>query len=93
MWIHKTDDELSRERITPMWLYAVSRILLYALASLIRRGPCFPDWRDPRTVICNTCYRVKTADAEHACNCGGTFEDIRYWKWVDEANGKRGRPD
>jgi hypothetical protein len=88
MWVRRTDDELSRERRTPMWAHALGWTLrlLYALACCIRGNPAaFNVNLDPRTVICNKCHRVKMPDAEHTCGCGGMFEDIRDWKWVDES--------
>jgi hypothetical protein len=85
MWVRKTDDEVSRERRTPVWAHVVLWALLYALVSWIRGNPPGPiEELHPRTVICNRCHRVKIPDAELACACGGDFEDMRGWKWVDD---------
>ncbi len=87
MWVRKADDELSRDRRTPMWAHALrwTLRLLYVLAVLIRGNPAALRLNMvPRTMICTKCHRVKTPDAEHACDCGGDFEDMRDWKWVDD---------
>lgn len=34
--------------------------------------------------ICDGCYRVKSPDGEQVCDCGGKFEDLELWKWVND---------
>ena len=36
------------------------------------------------TLICDKCYRVKSPDGNKTCGCGGKFEDLDLWKWVDD---------
>jgi hypothetical protein len=38
----------------------------------------------PRTMICNQCYRVKNEDREPNCSCGGQFEPLDNWEWVED---------
>jgi hypothetical protein len=39
------------------------------------------------TYICTECHRVKSGDDQSSCECGGTFEDIGWWKWVEDGPG------
>jgi hypothetical protein len=38
----------------------------------------------PRTMICNQCHRVKNEDREPNCSCGGQFEPLDNWEWVED---------
>jgi len=40
---------------------------------------------DDRTRICTKCFRaVNAGEATGSCACGGGFEPIDYWEWVEE---------
>lgn len=39
---------------------------------------------DNKTVICNICNKIKLADRNKSCQCGGTFELLRKWEWIDD---------
>jgi hypothetical protein len=43
-----------------------------------------------KVLICDKCYRTKSADGEQSCDCGGVFEDFELWKWVDEPSSQEG---
>ncbi len=34
--------------------------------------------------ICDTCHRVRPYDPQQVCDCGGKFEDLDDWKWVED---------
>jgi hypothetical protein len=38
----------------------------------------------PPSMICNQCYRVKDEDREPNCSCGGQFELLDNWEWVED---------
>lgn len=38
---------------------------------------------DP-VVICKRCGKVKTADMQKVCICGGRFDEIEKYKWVSD---------
>jgi hypothetical protein len=33
--------------------------------------------------ICDMCNEEKISDGKRSCDCGGRFEDIELWKWLD----------
>lgn len=35
-------------------------------------------------VICNRCHLVKDKDKKHSCACGGIFEPVENWEWVED---------
>jgi hypothetical protein len=40
-----------------------------------------------RTIwICSRCHSVRYADGNQSCACGGTFEDLYKWRWVDDGD-------
>jgi hypothetical protein len=49
----------------------------------------------PKVDMCDTCHRVKRRDTESTCECGGSFEDIEEWTWVDdeESPDRKRRPE
>lgn len=40
----------------------------------------------PPTVLCDRCQRAEAAGASPRCECGGSWEPIHYWEWIDRAN-------
>jgi hypothetical protein len=42
------------------------------------------DSMGPRTMICNQCHNVKNEDRESNCSCGGQFEPLDNWEWVED---------
>jgi hypothetical protein len=36
-----------------------------------------------KIVMCDKCHRVKHPDSETICKCGGTFDNLNNWTWVD----------
>ena len=40
-----------------------------------------------KTAICNKCFNVKARNRRvdcELCECGGEFEPLIYWEWVDD---------
>jgi hypothetical protein len=34
--------------------------------------------------ICDKCNSVKPQEGNASCQCGGTYDSIDNWKWVDD---------
>jgi hypothetical protein len=66
---------------------AMSRILFYFVLTFVAfylfQLLGFKSY-GPRTMICNQCYRVKNEDREPNCSCGGQFELLDNWEWVED---------
>ena len=41
-------------------------------------------WVDYDAWICSQCHSVKHPRGCVTCECGGTFEPIETWKWIEE---------
>jgi hypothetical protein len=47
----------------------------------------YPDFFSKRyssILICNRCFITKSGGKQNICSCGGQFENIDYYKWVEE---------
>ena len=44
----------------------------------------------PRTLLCPERGSVKQHDGELCCPCGGRFEPLRDWTWVDDDESRNG---
>lgn len=60
----------------------IAAIIGYVL-QLVLRKKLNPLANHAKIVICDTCYRVKHRDCENKCECGGTFDDLDNWTWID----------
>lgn len=40
----------------------------------------------PPTVLCNRCQKAEAAGASPACECGGSWEPIHHWEWIERTN-------
>ena|SRR5690349_9392269 len=38
------------------------------------------------TVLCDRCQKAEAAGASPACECGGSWEPIQNWEWIDGTN-------
>ena len=38
------------------------------------------------TVLCDRCQKAESAGAFPACECGGSWEPIHHWQWIDRTN-------
>jgi hypothetical protein len=38
------------------------------------------------TVLCDLCQKAEAAGTSSACECGGSWEPIHHWEWIDRAN-------
>jgi hypothetical protein len=38
------------------------------------------------TVLCDRCQKAEAAGASPACECGGRWEPIHHWEWIDRTN-------
>lgn len=36
------------------------------------------------SMICNKCFRVKNDDLNYQCECGGKYEKLSWYDWVEE---------
>jgi hypothetical protein len=78
-----------------LWFFVFSFILLFVVSYI---GQYFFDnavvlvtWLisggglvGERTQICSLCHDVKRPDKTKICHCGGTFEPLEHWKWVND---------
>ena len=60
----------------------VVAVVIYVLQVIL--GTTDPLRLRAKTLICDSCHRVKDRDCEKSCECGGKFEDFQLWKWVDD---------
>ena len=37
-------------------------------------------------VLCDRCQKAEMEGASPACECGGNWEPIHYWEWIDRTN-------
>ena len=44
--------------------------------------------RFSRTYLCQKCYRVKAADKNYKCECGGEYIEIDMMKWIEDKDEK-----
>jgi hypothetical protein len=42
----------------------------------------------PQTDICNKCFSVVERTENRICKCGGKYEPIENWKWVEDTEDK-----
>lgn len=40
----------------------------------------------PPTVLCDRCQKAEAVGASPACECGGSWEPIHHWEWIDRTN-------
>lgn len=66
---------------------AVVAIVAYAL-QLVLRKKIDPLGIDADVVFCDTCHRVKRRDSQARCECGGRFDDLDNWNWIDDEKDK-----
>jgi hypothetical protein len=73
-----------------IWAALVGIVCL--LLEIAFRRPLFAVFRrfGAQVVICSKCFRVKNRNSESNCACGGEFEDIEHWKWIDDCSTKPG---
>jgi hypothetical protein len=68
---------------------AVSECVACAVIAVILPAAWFDNWRTERkgksTIICDRCNRVKAADGQLGCNCGGQYFTLAEMKWIDPA--------
>lgn len=39
-----------------------------------------------QTVLCSRCQKAESAGASSACECGGNWEPIQLWEWIESTN-------
>jgi hypothetical protein len=68
--------------------FFIAFTLFYLSRALLGRyqlfGPRFyPPSSIGRTMICSRCQKVQLETDQHICSCGGSLEDLGYWRWTD----------
>ena len=71
-------------------LAGIVAVFHYSLQLVLQRRISALGISSDEVVICDTCYRVKRRDGEGICGCGGTFDDVDKWTWIDEDEKKDG---
>ena len=66
-----------------MWPSAVLAIVAYVL-QLVLGTKIDPLDVAPKILICDRCHRTKRRDRETKCECGGTFDSLDNWTWIDD---------
>ena len=61
----------------------VAAAMTFVLQIILRR-PLDPLTMRAKIVMCDSCHRVKHRDSVSKCECGGTFNDLDRWTWVDD---------
>ena len=68
--------------IVPVW-FTILAIFVFFFISITILFILF--WRTPdRLMICPKCDAAKNDDGNITCLCGGKFEPIIYYRWVEE---------
>jgi hypothetical protein len=60
---------------------AIVAIGCYVLQFVFRRSRL--EVPDARIVMCDMCHRVKHRGSDAQCECGGTFDDLGNWMWIE----------
>jgi hypothetical protein len=63
---------------------AFAWVLFQSRRKMVRTGQWL--FGVPPTVLCDRCQKAEAAGASPACECGGSWEPIYYWEWVDRTN-------
>ena len=61
-----------------------SLILYRSRRKMIRDGQAL--FGGSPTVLCDRCQKTDAAGASPACECGGSWEPIHHWEWIDGTN-------
>ncbi len=59
-------------------------VLYQSRHKMIREGQWL--FGGPPTVLCDRCQKADAAGASSGCECGGSWEPIHYWEWIDRTN-------
>jgi len=59
-------------------------VLYQSRRKMIRSGQAL--FGDSPTVLCDRCQKAESAGASSACECGGNWEPIHLWEWVDRTS-------
>ena len=63
---------------------AFGLVLYQSRRKMIRDGRGL--FAGPPTVLCSLCQKAEAAGASPACECGGSWEPIHHWDWIDRTN-------
>jgi len=67
--------------------FFVAASVVYFLGRLL--GAC----DTPPAEICDKCQKIKGVDGNHDCACGGHFESLDRWEWVEDKEDERNRTE
>ena len=56
-------------------------VLYQSRRKMVRNGQWL--FGGPPTVLCDRCQQAEAAGASPACGCGGSWEPIEHWEWID----------
>lgn len=59
-------------------------VLYQSRRKMIRYGQGL--FAGPPTVLCGLCQKADAMGASPACECGGSWEPIYHWEWIDRTN-------
>lgn len=59
-------------------------VLYQSRRKMIRNGQGL--FAGPPTVLCGRCQKLEAAGASPTCECGGSWEPILHWEWIDRTN-------
>lgn len=81
-------------RTGDVFIFAFAFIFMFVVAYRHQRRTGHALMAGPASVICTRCQDLAEVGASHQCACGGRWETIDYWGWVDDPQdaGTRGTP-
>jgi hypothetical protein len=59
-------------------------LFIFAVLYLIQILSRIPEIPDHSAMICDRCKQVVGFTTEEYCPCGGKYELLTHWKWIDE---------
>jgi hypothetical protein len=74
--------------------FAVAGVALFVASFFIFRRRQRATGESPFAIqtatICDQCHESSLEDVGRQCECGGTFEPLEHWKWVEKTSGDSG---
>jgi hypothetical protein len=59
-------------------------LCMFAVFYLMQVLSRIPQSPDHRAMICNQCKQIVGFTAERHCPCGGQYELLTHWKWIED---------
>lgn len=67
-----------------LFIIIFSLVLYQSRRKMLRDGQGL--FGGPPTVLCDRCQKAEAQGASPACECGGSWEPIRHWEWIDRTS-------